>query len=127
MNILIIDNDAVDTSIFCEILKDIYPSANCLVEVDCLSAVATFQKMEVPAFIFLDGHMTPVGGLQCLWELKKLIDPEKTKIVIYSDVLSPRKKEEYKALGVYDFAVKTGDLAELKSRLKRAIADFTPS
>jgi PleD family two-component response regulator len=127
MNVLIIDNDADDTFIFCEILKDIYPSANCVVASDCVSTLATVEKMEVPVFIFLDAHMPPDGGLQCLWELKTLIDPEKTRIMIYSDELSPRKKEEFKALGAHDFVIKTGDLAELKSRLQHTIADYMPS
>jgi len=82
--------------------------------------------METPAFIFIDPYTTPDDGLQSLKEFKKIIDSEKTKILIYSDVLSPRKKDEFKSLGVHDFVIKTGDMAELKSCLQHALGDCRP-
>jgi hypothetical protein len=48
----------------------------------------------------MDGHMYPIGGKECLEELRKIIDPEKTKIVIHSGDLIPDEIEDFKRMDV---------------------------
>ncbi len=88
MNILIIDDDSEDTEIFCAALSEILPGAVCTVSNSCLKVHELINALPFQHFIFLDGHMTPVNGRQCLIELLRIINPLETKVIIYTGRIS---------------------------------------
>jgi CheY-like chemotaxis protein len=123
MNILIIDDDPDDTLLFCEALNDLFPSATCISLHSCESIKTILQTMPHPDVIFMDGHMYPIGGKDCLTMLKEVIDPDKTKTVIHSGSLSPKELQEFEDLGVNDVLIKADSYEKLKLNLKNLLVD----
>jgi DNA-binding response OmpR family regulator len=120
MNILIIDDDPEDTMIFCEAARAVDPGITCLVEHRCEGIAYTLKNITIPLqYIFLDAYMSPIDGKECLKELKKVVDPDKTTIIVYSGSLSDRQIREFKNLGANDTMTKAANMESLKSYLTK--------
>jgi PleD family two-component response regulator len=120
MNILIVDDDPEDTMIFCEAVKAVDPDITCLVKHKCKDIVHTLQNLTVPLqYIFIDAYMNPIDGKECLKEIKKVVDRDKTVIIVYSGYLSDRQISEFKNLGAHDTMIKASNMESLKSHLAK--------
>ena len=122
MNILIIDDDPEDTMIFCEAAREVDPGITCLVQHRCENIAYTLKNLAVPLqYIFLDAYMSPTSGKECLKQLKKVVDPEKTIIIVYSGWLSDGQIKEFKMLGANDTMIKASNMETLKSSLSKKL------
>lgn len=88
MNVLIIDDDAEDREFFCEAVSELYPGFICIGISSREEVKETIARVE-PDIIFMDGHMQPTSGAECLKNINNIIDHEKIKIIIHSGSLSP--------------------------------------
>ena len=115
MNVLIIDDDAEDTELFCLALKEAAPDINCLVMHNPKTGLSSLENgQEIPQYIFLDGHMHLVDGKDCLLKLRAMQSLRDTKIIIYSGHLSEKQIQEYKALGADRYIHKPSSFENLR-------------
>lgn len=119
MDILIIDDDPDDTSLFCEVVKEIMPSARCVIENNFSNIELTFRHFtELPRLVFIDGLMFPVSGKDCLMLVKdKLKGNTNTRTIIYSGYVGPEQVAEFKKLGADDVKIKANNYDSLKAYL----------
>lgn len=123
MNLLIIDDDPDDTTLFCDAINDLYPLAHC----SGVNSAADIQEVVariLPDIIFLDGHMFPVSGKECLLKLNSFIDRTRIKIVIHSGSLSPTEIDEFKEVGIDDILVKAPSYNQMLEDLKGIIKKY---
>jgi len=118
MNILIIDDDAEDTEIFCHALKEVAPDVNCLVVNDPKTAIAYLRDNQPPPqVIFLDANMSLLSGRECLIELRKMHSLKDTRIIMYSGYVSEKQIAEYSQLGASDVLNKPNSYDDLRKIL----------
>jgi CheY-like chemotaxis protein len=115
MKILIIDDDAEDTEIFCHALKDVAPDVNCLVVNNPRTGLTYLAGgTEPPEYIFLDANMNFIDGKDCLKELRKMEALKNTKIIMYSGYISEKQLEEMKKLGADRYLNKPNSYEDLR-------------
>lgn len=124
MNVLVIDDDADDTELFCEALNELFPEVNCRSVNSCERINETLHDIS-PDIIFMDGHMYPIGGKECLKLLHECIDRKRIKIIIHSASLSPAELNEFKQAGVDDILFKVGDYNALKAGIASMIHKYS--
>jgi response regulator of citrate/malate metabolism len=122
MTVLIIDDDAEDTEMFCEALTELFPEAICHTANSCEKIAATLDNFK-PDIIFMDGHMFPTNGAECLKKLNELVDRGRVKIIVHSGSLSPAELNGFTAVGVDDVLIKASSYKEIKSNLVRILVD----
>jgi DNA-binding NarL/FixJ family response regulator len=122
MNIMIIDDDDDDTALFCEAVKELFPDANCLSVSSCDGIEDKINNAR-PDIIFLDGHMYPINGKECLKEINRVIGRGNIKVIIHSGSLSPSESRAFIELGVDDIILKAPSYQELKANIERIIVD----
>jgi CheY-like chemotaxis protein len=121
MNILIIDDDAEDTEIFCHALKEVAPDINCLVVNDPKTGIGYLKDNSQPPYaIFLDANMVLINGRECLIELRKIQKLKDTRIIMYSGYMSDKQIEEYRKLGADEMWSKPSSY----DGLRKALSDF---
>ena len=121
MDILIIDDDADDTTLFCEALREILPSANCVILHDCLAVRQHVEKLPQLQMVFIDRFMHPVDGLECLKCLKLIISPT-VKLIIYSGSVDEHEMPNgFQTSGVDDILPKGSTYQVLKENLKHLL------
>jgi CheY-like chemotaxis protein len=118
MKVLIIDDDAEDTEIFCHALKDIAPDVNCLVVNNPRTGLTYLATgIEPPQYIFLDANMYLIDGKDCLRELRKMENLNNTKIIMYSGYINERQLAEMKKLGADHYLNKPNSYEDLRKSL----------
>lgn len=118
MNVLIIDDDAEDTEIFCHALKEVAPHINCLVVNNPRTGLSYLaNNTQPPDYIFLDANMFMINGKECLKELRKMESLNRTKIVMYSGYITDIHVEEFKKLGADQYMIKPSSYDELRKTL----------
>ena len=122
MNVLIIDDDPEDTSLFCEALNELYPNATCTVAHSSEYILTSIDRIIEMDIIFIDGHMHPMDGQTCLELLIKSVDRSKTKIVIYSGSLSPKEQLDLKQIGADYILLKAPSYYLLKASIGEIFA-----
>lgn len=122
MQILIIDDDPEDTALFCEAVTELDPLAICRVAHTCEQIHSSAEMIAAVDFIFLAGHMHPVGGKACLAALMEFVDRARTRIIIHSGSLSPAEKNELEETGADLILLKTGSYEELKTNIAEILA-----
>src|SRR5690349_15741222 len=90
MTVLIIDDDPEETTLFCEAFNELYPYGKCLAANSCENICQIIDE-ESPEIIFVDGHMYPTSGRECLQLLNSVVDRTRVKIIIHSGSLSPKE------------------------------------
>src|SRR5688572_16009227 len=123
MNVLIIDDDIDDTELFCKALSELFPSAKCVAVNSCQQINAIVREAN-PDIIFMDGHMFPTSGKECLKQLHEVIDQTQTKVIIHSGSLSPKEMSEFEAMGVDDILIKPGSYLTLKNNIFNVLAKY---
>jgi len=123
MKVLIIDDDAEDTEMFRDALKDVAPHVSCTVANDSSSGLAFIHQTidAPPQFIFLDANLSLVDGRECLQELRKIHHLKDTRIIMYSGYISPEQEEEFKNLGADEYVKKPNTYDHLLKVLQRML------
>ncbi len=123
--VLLIDDDEDDRSIFCEIVKEIYPGATCQLACTGIEAILALKtsSLSVPQMIFLDLNMPKMNGKQALVEIKKIPGIATVPIIIYSTSRLIKDTEELLALGAFYFLTKPTRAMDLKIALQRTIEE----
>jgi CheY-like chemotaxis protein len=72
-SILIVDDDEDDLALFCEVVRELEPSINCIITRNCREALKCLRLHypATPALIVMDLHLPGIDGLECLAEIKK--------------------------------------------------------
>lgn len=121
MHVLFIDDDPEDIELVTEILSDIDDRITYAALHDCQDVQSRFQQMDIPDIIFLDAHMSPAGGIQCLLELKSMIDPLRTRIIVFAGTMSEDEERKFTAIGVDGVINKGSSYSEIKDQLSQKI------
>jgi len=125
MNILFVDDDKEDVSLFSELVYEIVPDAVCNSFNDCINIAGNIGRLPIQDIIFLDAHMAPVSGKECMMKLKEVIDPQKTRVIILTGSISELEEHEFLGLGVAAVILKGTSVQEIKSTLLHAISGNT--
>lgn len=122
MNILFLDDDKEDADLFSKLVCEIIPNAVCTSFYDCSDIVNNMGTLPIQDIIFLDAHMAPVSGKECLEKLKEAIDPQRTRVIILTGSISQLEEHEFLGLGVAAVISKGTSVQEIKSTLYHAIS-----
>lgn len=116
---LIVDDDPDDSDSFCEAIKGIDTSSQCLTAMNGEDALRKLRNETIPLpdLIFLDLNMPRMGGRQCLVELKKDEALKDIPVIIYSTASTQDYINETLKLGAVYFLVKPTDLKELRNQI----------
>lgn len=125
MTILFIDDDREDVEMFCEVIREINPGANCIALFDCSKLEEYLSGIPTPDFIFLDGFMFPIDGKECLKRLKNVINSERTKIYIHSGSINRAEEQLFHSLGVSGVLRKGASYKEIRETLSKAMTVST--
>lgn len=118
-NIILIDDDEDDTSIFLEALGEISDSLKCETFLDASTALNKLIAKEIrPDIIFLDLNMPRMNGQQFLMEMKKNVALKDIPIIIFSTTAQPSIIQLTKELGGHGFITKPRKYDDLVNLLK---------
>jgi CheY-like chemotaxis protein len=118
MNILIVDDDDDDRYIFCEALKELHPSANCVVCETGEDAIKFLREPPIiPDYIFLDVYMSGMDGKECLLKIKKINAIQTVPVIMYTGSDDSNQLEIYKKPGASDFICKPSSIGALRDIL----------
>ena len=114
--ILIVDDDQDDIELFCDALKSINETIECVTASNGEEALYILNKenASLPDYIFLDLNMPRLNGKQCLKRLKassKLCD---IPVIIYSTSKLKEDDREAEQLGAALFLTKPDKASELR-------------
>ncbi|MEO8151065.1 MAG: response regulator [Bacteroidia bacterium] len=116
---MIVDDDSDDREFFCEAVKEIDSSAECLIAVDGEDALKQLRSgiKQLPDFIFLDLNMPRMDGKTCLAELKKDEQLKNIPVIIFSTSSHQHDIDETHELGAAYFLPKPSDPRKLKNEI----------
>ncbi len=122
--ILLVDDDVDDQEVFCEVLKEINSSIECITAADCEEVLTMLQNNlpGLPDYIFLDLNMPRMNGKQCLKALKEHEVFKNIPVIIYSTSSSTKDKEETDDLGAAYFLTKPSSISGLRKEIEMAIS-----
>lgn len=123
MVVLNVDDDPEDREFFCDALREIDPSINCLIAGSGMEALALLQEStSLPDYIFLDINMPMMDGKQCLKALKSIPEYQAIPVVMYSTSTDTREIRECYELGAEDFLIKPHSFEKLVNDLNSIFA-----
>lgn len=123
MVVLNVDDDPEDREFFCDALREIDPSINCLIAGSAMEALALLQEStSLPDYIFLDINMPMMDGKQCLKALKSIPEYQAIPVVMYSTSTDTREIRECYELGAEDFLIKPHSFEKLVNDLNSIFA-----
>jgi len=107
MVVLNVDDDQEDREFFCDALREVDPSINCMIAGSGMEALSLLQrKRPLPDYIFLDINMPMMDGKQCLKALKSIPEFQAIPVIMYSTSTDTREIKECYRLGAEDFLIK---------------------
>jgi len=115
MNILIVDDDADDRSMFIDAIKEVDEEINCTSAIDGKQALDLLKNNyeSLPDFIFLDLRMPRFSGKKCLLEIKKDEKLKSIPVVIYTTSKDVEEAKVLQELGAVHFISKPSDPDEI--------------
>ena len=121
--ILIVDDDNDDSSLFCEALKEVGPTAICYIAEDGNDALEKLNNLEIdfPDIIFLDLNMPVMDGWECLNRLKSMDKFKDIPVIIHTTSAQKLHKKQALSMGALCFVTKLYDFKKLKSMLSIVI------
>ena len=122
MTVLIIDDDAEDTELFCDAFHELFPDALCEIANSCKKIETAVNSIH-PDIIFMDGHMFPTSGKECLKKLNEHVDRKRIKVIVHSGSLTPNEVDDFNAMGIDGVMIKASSFSQLKSNLVNIIVD----
>jgi CheY-like chemotaxis protein len=115
MNILIVDDDRDDREIFCEVLKELIPTVNCIAHENGDEALKFLRESQTAFdYIFLDVFLAGMNGTECLLKLKSIRSVQEVPVIMYSGMNDPNQVDACKALGAANFICKPSSMEELR-------------
>lgn len=118
----LIDDDEDDRDIFQLALRDVDGKFNCVMADNCLDALERLREGKLsPDFIFLDLNMPVLTGRECLVEIRKMRQFEKTPVLIYTTSSVSRDRDEVMKLGATSFITKPNKISLLTDVLKKVL------
>jgi CheY-like chemotaxis protein len=121
MVILNVDDDKDNLEMFCEAVKEINPSIDCIKVNSAHEALKLLHESDrLPNYIFLDLNMPFMDGKTCLKMIKRDLRLSDITVFIFSSASSPADIEECKNLGA-DFLKKEFSHRRLVDSLKKII------
>jgi CheY-like chemotaxis protein len=121
MWVLNIDDDGDDRELFCDALKEIDPTIDCIAKSSAEDAIHLLNTTNsLPRWIFLDINMPKMGGIECLKTLRKDNRLAHIPITVLSTTTSSKEIDEVKKLGA-DFIAKEGKYNKYVKVLKSKI------
>jgi PleD family two-component response regulator len=122
MNVLIIDDDGDDRDLFCEVLREVIPTANCLVAESGEQAIKFLRDTSaIPDYIFLDVYMHGMDGKECLLKIKSIKRCHKIPVIMYSSLDDQNLIAIFKKLGANGFICKPSNLGQLREMVTAVI------
>lgn len=119
----LIDDD--DRDIFQFALEQLDSGVNCVTANNGMVAIERLRSGQLnPDYIFLDLNMPILTGRECLIEIRKIYQFQKTPVVIYTTTSVPKDKEDLMKLDATWFITKPGKVSALITVLKEV---FTAS
>ena len=117
---LLADDDADDTSLFCEALAEISSTIECHTAENGLELFELLSKpdREKPDILFLDINMPLMNGWDCLKKLKEDADLGNIPIIMYSTSSAKRDIEMAYSLGALLYLKKPENFRELSKILE---------
>ena len=105
---MIVDDDADDREFFCDVVKKIDSSIECIVAVNGEDALKILRRRvtQLPDFIFLDLNMPKMDGRKCLAELKKDVLLKNIPVIIFTTSSDCKDEEVTRKLGASYFLTK---------------------
>src|SRR5436190_1419615 len=100
--VLVVDDDKDDIELFCDAVKLINSSINCLIAEDGIAALNLLNQLIIlPQIIFLDFNMPQMNGGLCLAEIRNREHLKHIPVVMYSTFFSEEGMKEFKKAGAY--------------------------
>lgn len=125
MWVLNIDDDNDDRELFCDALKDINPTIDCIAKDNAEDAIHLLNTANtLPKYIFIDINMPKMGGIECLKWIKKNSRLSSIPVIILSTTINPKEIAEARKLGA-DFLSKFSGYNKYVSALKSKIQTGT--
>ena len=120
--ILLIDDDEDEFGIFKEALEFSDGSFDCHYASGVDTALEMLQKF-IPDYIFIDFNMPGKTGLQCLAEIRRIRDFDKTPVILYSTGINDVLEKKAIALGATVCIKKTNTIARLRTTLSKILVN----
>ena len=116
MTLLYVDDDAEDVELFCDAIKNIYPTCLCLVAQSAKEGLRVLETL-IPDVIFLDINMPVMNGKEVLRTIRSRKDFEAVPVCMLSTTSNPLEIKMCKDLGANECFVKPNTFAELCNTL----------
>ncbi|HEY0653758.1 MAG TPA: response regulator [Chryseosolibacter sp.] len=121
MKIFYIDDDPDEVLLFCDAVKEIDPSIDCLGLTDSKFGIESLRKNSAPDFIFLDYNMPGCSGEECLIIIRTIDHLKSVPVIIYSTGVSEPQKKRLLSIGALMVVKKHNTLAAFKTFFTEAI------
>jgi CheY-like chemotaxis protein len=122
MKIFYADDDQDEIGFFCEALKTIDCSIECITASNGEEALKLLQQLP-PDIIFLDLHMPKMNGMECLIKLKMIPALKDVPVIIYSNADGEDRIAYLRQLGAAQFLSKNHNIADLSQQLRMILTD----
>ena len=122
MIILYGEDDIEDFDIFCEVVKSLNPTAECINTTDGSETLQFLDNAIIlPDLIFLDINMPSMDGKACLKIIKRDERLKTIPVIVYTTSNNVRDREHCLELGATEFVQKPNSLAEVRQKLSRFV------
>lgn len=118
---LLVDDDAADSELFCEALKEVDETIICRCVYDGQEALDVLSEAARPDLIFLDINMPVMDDWECLSKLKDHEDYKNIDVIIYSTPSHKRDLEIAVKAGALCFLSKPHDYSTLKKNIEMVV------
>lgn len=116
--LMVVEDDVDDRLYFCNAVKEINASYECLEAWNGLQALEILRKAKrLPDFIFIDINMPVMNGLDCLEKLKEDEQLKNIPVIIYTTSKYQENSDYTHELGASYFVTKPIDLKKLPQRI----------
>jgi CheY-like chemotaxis protein len=122
-SILIVDDDEDDLAMFCEVVRELEPSINCIITRNCREALKCLRLHypATPALIVMDLHLPGIDGLECLAEIKKDESFQNIPVVIYTGSIPVNDQTKGYTLVAKYYLEKPNNLSNLRAPLREIL------
>lgn len=122
MQILYAEDDIDDFDFFCEIIRELDPSIECVNARDGLEAIEFLENASIlPGMVFLDMNMPAQDGKGALMNIKRNPQLKSIPVVIYSTTIDGRDREQCLQLGAVNVAQKPTSIQKAKELLSELL------
>jgi CheY-like chemotaxis protein len=125
MTIFYADDDQDEIDFFCEALKLVDPSIECVTASNGREALQLLEAIEIPDLIFLDLNMPRLDGEGCLVSIKNNARLKDVPVIIYSSTADAKDIYMLKARGAFKVLKKVWGIAQLSRELRSVIIQQT--